>query len=84
MEMNRRNIEIFFTWKINDNTWCKYASESTYIFIHKSYKLIYKYMYYNQYNLPFNGHSFAKIFPFIHFAEGTTSDGLLEIQVSDL
>lgn len=39
---------------------------------------------YNQYNLPFNGHSFAKIFPFIHFAEGTTSDGLLEIQVSDL
>lgn len=39
---------------------------------------------YNQFNGPFNGHSFAEIFPFIHFAEGTTSDGLLEIQVGDL
>lgn len=33
----------------------------------------------NSYSLPLYGHRFAKIFPFIHFAEGTTSDGLLKI-----
>lgn len=73
--------------KKNDNTWCyKYASETTYIysFTNLTNKLIFKYMDYNQFNWPFNGHSFAEIFPFIHFAEGTTSDGLLEIQVGDL
>lgn len=33
----------------------------------------------NSYSLPLYGDRFAKIFPFIHFAEGTTSDGLLKI-----